>query len=121
MEQMFAELAGVLDGDKLEALKEAVYLREDTASTYLEGGLAAPHGRIDGLKNEIVVIGVSKDGVDWPESGKKAHLIFLIGVDRKSVASYLSLLQKIIKWKKGYAGNLSQATAEQILRDIKML
>ena len=50
-------MAGLIPDDKIDELREAVYLREDTASTYIGDGLAVPHGRISGLDDEYVVVG----------------------------------------------------------------
>ena len=98
LEEMFAAVADKLDAGQMDELKEAVYTREDTASTFLGDELAAPHGRISGLGDEIVVLGVSKNGVDWPTQEQRAKFVVLIGVDRKRISAYLALLQKIIKW-----------------------
>lgn len=97
---MFAKLADRLDEEKLSDLKEAVYTREDTASTFIDEGLAVPHGRIRGLDEDIIMLGISRCGIDWPEPDRKAHIVVLVGVDRTRVSAYLSILQKIIKWKR---------------------
>lgn len=100
LEFMFANLADRLDEEKLSDLKEAVYTREDTASTFIDEGLAVPHGRIRGLDEDIIMLGISRCGIDWPEPDRKAHIVVLVGVDRTRVSAYLSILQKIIKWKR---------------------
>lgn len=94
------KLADSIDADKLRELKNAVYEREDTASTFLGDGIAVPHGRVYNLGDSIIIVGVSREGIDWPSEDKRANLIFLIGVDNAKVSQYLALLQKIIKWRK---------------------
>lgn len=100
LEKLFGVLKPDLPQDKLQDLTEAVYLREDTSSTYVGNGLAVPHGRVKGLGSAFIVFGVSKGGIDWPSEECKANIVALIGIDKSEVSRYLSILQKISKWKK---------------------
>ena len=116
---MFGQIAGRLDGEKLQDFKEAVYSREDTASTYIEDGLAVPHGRVAGLPEDMVVVGLSRRGIDWPEEDRKAHIVVLIGIDRAKVSAYLALLQKIIKWRKSISVDFDNFNPAEIGESLK--
>ena len=100
LEALLGILKASLSEEMWGELREAVYLREDTSSTYLGNGLAVPHGRVASLGSAHIVFGISRYGVDWPSGDSKANLVALVGVDKKDVAKYLSILQKISKWRK---------------------
>jgi len=68
--------AANLDASAVEA---AVWNREEALSTGLGNGVALPHARIDGLRESLVVVGVSEQGIDFDApDGKLANVIFLI-------------------------------------------
>ncbi len=117
---MLGALSPDMPDKTLSDLREAVYLREDTASTYLEDGLAVPHGRISGLGAEYVVAGVSRGGVDWPTEDSRANLVVLVAVDRSRVAAYLSILQKIIKWRKSLGKSAALISPEEMARGLEL-
>ena len=100
LEKLFELFKSDISDDTLQNLVEAVYLREDTSSTYVGNGLAVPHGRVENFGAARIAFGVSRIGVDWPSDDCKANVVALIGVDKKDVSKYLSILQKISKWKK---------------------
>jgi mannitol/fructose-specific phosphotransferase system IIA component (Ntr-type) len=57
----------------------AVWAREDAVATGIGHGVALPHARIAGLKEPVVVVGLSEAGVDFDApDGQPAHVIFLI-------------------------------------------
>ena len=117
LEKLFSGLAGLIPDDKIDELREAVYLREDTASNYIGDGLAVPHGRISGLDDEYVVVGLS-GGIDWPTEDSRAQVVILVAVDRKRIAAYLSLLQKIVKWRKSVP-DLRQLSPDDVRRSLQ--
>jgi|GEM_PF-1374483 len=100
LDEMFAALKGCASDSALAAFKNAVLLREETASTYIGQHLAVPHARVPELQDSYIVAGLSKDGIDWPTEGAKAHAVILIGVPENRISEYLRLLQKILKWYK---------------------
>lgn len=69
------EVAG-LDADSVE---KAVWDREEVLSTGIGNGVAIPHARLEGLRESLVVVGISKTGVDFDSpDGKLAEVIFLV-------------------------------------------
>ncbi len=122
METIFSSLASDLEEAKLEELKEAVYMREDTVSTYLEDNLAVPHGRVEGLDEDYIVLGINRNaGIDWPSSDKKAKTVILIGIDKTKISRYLSILQKLIKWYKSNNSDLSDLSLVDIENELNGL
>jgi len=97
---LLATLEGEASAEVLGHLKTEVFARETTSSTYLDNGLAIPHGRIPGLNHVLLAVGVSAPGILWPEAGQDAHLIILLGVPSSMVAGYLVLMQRLLRWYK---------------------
>jgi Kef-type K+ transport system membrane component KefB len=65
-----------LSAEKVEA---AVLAREEALSTGVGNGVAIPHAPIDGLREPLVVVGVSFTGIDFDApDDKPANLIFFV-------------------------------------------
>jgi PTS system nitrogen regulatory IIA component len=65
-----------LDADSVE---KAVWDREEALSTGIGNGVAIPHARLEGLRESLVAVGISKRGVDFDSpDGKLAEVIFLV-------------------------------------------
>ncbi len=61
------------------ALQRAARVREETMATGIGEGIAVPHARLDLLESPMVLLGVSKVGIDWDAvDDQPAHLVFLI-------------------------------------------
>ena len=66
-----------------------IMAREDVQTTLVGKGVAFPHARTDLVRNMVLGIGRSADGVPFGKDGEAAQLIFVIGVPKKMVNSYL--------------------------------
>lgn len=118
-EAMFNMLSGSLDDKMIEKFKEAVYLREYTASTFLDNGLAIPHGRIENIEDEYIVVGLSKSGIDWSTEDKKVNLIFLVGINKSKVSTYLYILQRIVSWVKENGSYIKNYSIDNLKQEIE--
>ena len=76
----------VVDGEKFLA---AVIARERTAPTLAGHGVAFPHARTDLVKEIVLGIGRSGEGIRFSDAGELVHLIFVIGVPKQMVQDYL--------------------------------
>jgi two-component system sensor histidine kinase KdpD len=56
----------------------AILEREQQGSTFFNEGAAFPHGRIDGLSNSMVSLGLTRQGVSDEPTEKPVELVFLI-------------------------------------------
>jgi mannitol/fructose-specific phosphotransferase system IIA component (Ntr-type) len=74
-----------------EKFLEAVLAREHVNPSTVENGVAFPHARTDLVQEIVLGIGRSRAGILFRE-GKRAHLIFVIGVPRRLVNDYLICL-----------------------------
>ncbi len=72
-------LASGLVDKKAEEITRAVYAREKMMATGIGQGVAVPHARIPGLAEPLVLVGLSRAGIDFdaPDAGL-AKVIFLI-------------------------------------------
>jgi len=101
-DQAFAELLRLLQQHKLLknydlCLKDAI-AREDIASTYQGDGIALPHARTDGTAKLVAALGISRQGVIFPQpdgSAAKAHLIILSICPREENEPYLQFISRL--------------------------
>ncbi|NLG15719.1 MAG: HAD-IC family P-type ATPase [Fibrobacter sp.] len=70
--------------------------REKESSTGLESGAAIPHCRMEGLKEAVLFVGISKKGIDFQSiDHKPAHLFFLFITPLGETATHLKILSRI--------------------------
>ncbi len=80
----------------LETVEDLAWQREEVAATGIGNGVAIPHARMAGLKDAIVVAGISEPGIhfDAPD-GQLAHVIFLLLTPREDPTVQLGLSANI--------------------------
>jgi PTS system nitrogen regulatory IIA component len=99
MVEHLRERAGAVTG---EDLFEKLLAREKLGTTAIGGGVAIPHCKVGGLKAPVLVLGLSRRGVDFQSlDGRATHIIFLVlsplenpGVNLRVLASIAKLLRK---------------------------
>jgi mannitol/fructose-specific phosphotransferase system IIA component (Ntr-type) len=75
--------------DKPEAFLEQVLAREQAHPSIVENQVVFPHARTDLLNQIVLGIGRSRAGIPFGQNGRRARLIFLIGVPQQLVNDYL--------------------------------
>jgi len=99
-EAALAELTAVLTHaggtvDHDETVK-VLMARERLGSTGIGDGIAIPHGKIHGLDDLMIAIGISNKGVDFNAmDGKPVHLFFLLIAPENSSGQHLKVLARI--------------------------
>jgi Kef-type K+ transport system membrane component KefB/mannitol/fructose-specific phosphotransferase system IIA component (Ntr-type) len=84
-----------LDAETVEA---AVWAREEALGTGVGNGVALPHARIDGLRDSLVVVGVSVTGIDFDAPDDKlANVIFLILSPSKDPSAQLDIASELAR------------------------
>jgi PTS system fructose-specific IIC component len=79
-----------------ESVLKAVVEREQQGSTGLEGGIAIPHARAEGVDGVTGALAISPGGVEFDSAdGKPARLIFLIVAPPHESTKYLKALSAI--------------------------
>jgi mannitol/fructose-specific phosphotransferase system IIA component (Ntr-type) len=91
------EVCGLLAGSPAvgdpAALERAVLEREAILTTAVGNGIALPHARIDSVKEFVLALGRSREGIDFASlDGKPVHLVLLLAGPDGNQARYLQLL-----------------------------
>jgi len=74
----------------------SIMKREKIMSTGIGIGLAVPHVKIDSVKDFVMAIGRTKEGIDFDSlDGKPVHLVIMIGANTEQRDDYLKVLAKI--------------------------
>lgn len=80
------------------AVEKAVWDREEALSTGIGNGVAIPHARLDGLRESLVVVGISKTGIDFDSpDGRLAKVIFLILTPSSAPGDQLQIAAEIAR------------------------
>ncbi len=78
--------------DRKESLK-AIYQREEMGSTAIGNGIAFPHARINSVKDIIICICISKEGVDFDSLDQEpVNVIALLISNQKEAGLHLKML-----------------------------
>ena len=102
------ELVQVLrDAGKIndyDSVLDAIHKREELGSTGLELGIAVPHAKTDTVKNLILAIGISPEGIDFNAlDGKPSQLFFLMLAPPNQSGPHIEALAEIAKLSKSRA------------------
>ena len=99
-EAIIAELVDVLDAggflrDKNSVL-QAVLMREQTRSTGIGSGIAIPHGKCKGLKDLVMAMGISPQGVDFQSIDEKpVYIVVLLASPLDRTGPHIQALARI--------------------------
>lgn len=73
-----------------------IYAREEISNTGFERGIAIPHAKSSAVVSPAVVVGISKNGIDYgAEDGKPSHLFFMIASSEQGDDSHIETLAKV--------------------------
>jgi PTS system nitrogen regulatory IIA component len=79
-------------------LYDKLIQREKLGSTAIGDGVAIPHCKLKGVKSPLLVLGISRQGVDFDSlDGKPSHLIFLVVSSPDNPSISLQILAAIAK------------------------
>ncbi len=72
--------------------------REALGSTGIGGGIAIPHGKLDGVESVTVGFGLSIKGIEYDSlDDKPVHIFFLLLTPENSTGGHLKVLAQISK------------------------
>jgi fructose-specific phosphotransferase system IIA component len=117
------ELVQVLvDAGKIkdrEKVLDAIHKREAMGSTGLEFGVAVPHAKTDVVKELIMAIGITPQGIDFEAlDGKPSNLFFLILAAPDQSGPHIEALAEIAKLSKSKAfldSLVAASSAEEVI------
>ncbi|MCB2153435.1 PTS sugar transporter subunit IIA [bacterium] len=101
-EDVLRELVDVLGNseqvtDRKELL-DRILEREKTLSTGVGIGVALPHVKIPSIKDFVIAVGRSFQGVDFQSIDEKpAHIVVMIGCNESQSGDYLKVLSKLVR------------------------
>ncbi|MPM84489.1 PTS system fructose-specific EIIABC component [bioreactor metagenome] len=82
----------------LERFKRGVLRRERLQSTGIGHGVAIAHGKILGLNEVHIALGISREGLEYGSSdGMPVHLLFVIASSPSIQMEYLGALSSILR------------------------
>lgn len=85
---------GVID---VEALCAEVLAREKVCSTAHARGFALPHARTKLVREIVLGVGRSREGVFFPGAPAPVRLIFLIGTPPEAIGEYLGVVSTLVR------------------------
>jgi Kef-type K+ transport system membrane component KefB len=81
-----------------QSVEKAVWSREEALSTGIGNGVAIPHARIEGMRQSLVVAGISATGIDFDAPDDKlANVIFLILTPGSDPGAQLDIASEIAR------------------------
>ncbi len=125
--EAISTVAGLLDGhpdligDPAD-FRNAVLEREKLSPTALGHGVAFPHARTPQVKQIVLAVGRSREGVLFEQAGQRVHLLFVIGTPFNKVPEYLAVVGRLVRLLKSDVvreNMLSAATVEEFLAPLR--
>ncbi|HET7461948.1 MAG TPA: cation:proton antiporter [Longimicrobium sp.] len=90
-------MEGVFDDETVRRLANVVVRNEEQFSSELVPGVVLPHVRLQGLARPVLLLGVSRAGVEFPRARHPARLIFLLVSPAERAEEHLQTLAGIAR------------------------
>ncbi|HVO77206.1 MAG TPA: PTS sugar transporter subunit IIA [Candidatus Bathyarchaeia archaeon] len=98
IEELVSLLADTHPVSDADVIYEAVIARERQGSTGMEQGVAIPHAKSAAVEKLSVVVGISRDGIEFASQDRKpAHLFFLMVAPTSESGPHVQAIAKIVK------------------------
>ncbi len=105
-----------------EAFLKSVLEREKVGSTGIGKGIAIPHSRTSAVREVVVAIGRSKEGIEFEAlDNRPVHLIFLIAAPIESGGLYLKALarlSRLLRYQEFRSELMDAQTVEEVIKII---
>ncbi|MCX8160633.1 MAG: PTS sugar transporter subunit IIA [Candidatus Saccharicenans sp.] len=122
-DEALAELAAHLKRQKLinheKEIIDKLLQRETLGSTALGGGIAIPHCKAKGIKNPILMVGISRNGVNFEApDGQPVKVFFLLITSPDDPSLNLQILALIAQLVKKSPELKSKLLAAEDVREV---
>lgn len=124
-EAVITELVDLLGNGKLlidrDEVLQAVMSRENTRSTGIGSGIAIPHGKCNGVKDLVMAVGISPQGIDFQSiDGKPVYIIVLLVSPVDRTGPHIQALARIsrLMLDEEFKNKLQNAPNSQTLYDL---
>ncbi|WDP88668.1 MAG: PTS sugar transporter subunit IIA [Desulfobacter sp.] len=110
-----AEAVAPAAGAGSDAIATVLMERESLGSTGIGGGIAIPHGKLEGVESVTVGFGLSRKGIDYNSlDNRPVHIFFLLLTSENSSGGHLKVLAQISKLLKMDQFKTRLKTAESV-------
>jgi fructose-specific phosphotransferase system IIA component len=93
---MIASFREDVEAGELEAIKEAVFERENIMSTGVGKGLAIPHGKADGINENYAAFALLQSPIEYKAiDGEPVTMVFLLVGPQASNNLHIKMLSRI--------------------------
>ena len=124
-ESVITELVDILDANELLIDKndvlQAVLSRENTRSTGIGSGIAIPHGKCKGVKDLVMAMGISRQGIDFQSiDDKPVYIIVLLVSPIDRTGPHIQALARIsrLMLDEEFKNKLQNAASAQELYEL---
>lgn len=101
---------------------DIVMERERILSTGIGSGIAIPHGKSNNIEEPIVVLGISKKGIDYKSLDKKeVYLVFLLLTPENDKGMHIRLLSRISRLLNKKECRLALMEAESVKKAVEII
>ena len=119
------ELIELLDANKLlinkDEVLQSVVNREATRSTGIGSGIAIPHGKCKGVKELVIAVGISRQGIDFQSIDEKpVYIVVLLASPIDKTGPHIQALARIsrLMLDESFRGKLQNSTSAKELYDL---
>lgn len=96
LDELISSFSDRVDEQEIEAIRKAVFDREDIMSTGVGKGLAIPHGKADGIKDNYAAFALLQNPIDYEAiDGEPVNMIFLLVGPQSSNRFHIKMLSRI--------------------------
>lgn len=96
LKTLIRSFANDVEEEELEAIRAAVLEREKIMSTGVGKGLAIPHGKAEGIKNNHVAFALLNSPIDYEAiDGEPVKMVFLLAGPKSSNSLHIKMLSRI--------------------------
>jgi fructose-specific phosphotransferase system IIA component len=124
-ESVITELVDVLDTNELLIDKndvlQAILSREKTRSTGIGSGIAIPHGKCKGVKDLVMAMGISHEGIDFQSIDEKpVYIVVLLASPVDRTGPHIQALARIsrLMLDEEFKNKLQNAASAQELYEL---
>ncbi|MEM6749962.1 MAG: PTS sugar transporter subunit IIA [Planctomycetota bacterium] len=116
--ELLVRNTAVQDG---QALRDAIWQREQTRTTGIGHGIAIPHGKADGIDRLRMAVGLEPNGIEFGAiDGKPVQLILMLASPSDQTGPHIQALARISRMltDEAFRQRLMQAPSGQALYDM---
>lgn len=96
LDELISSFSDRVDEQEIETIRKAVFDREDIMSTGVGKGLAIPHGKADGIKDNYAAFALLQNPIDYEAiDGEPVNMIFLLVGPQSSNRFHIKMLSRI--------------------------